>query len=124
MNYRGAVQLFLASFAICAGGSLPGWYTAHGTHAHTRLPIDVSCNNNNTARKWECSDVFEHAAADFASLGVKAFVRHTHTGDEGTWWNSSVVPQEGWHQLVQDTGRNLPYEFLQKAKAAGIHVIF
>jgi len=72
---------------------------------------------------WGCDAVFEDAAALLAGLGVPAYVRHSHTADEGTWWPSTSGTRESWHPLVQATGRNLPAEFLRKAAAADIHVI-
>lgn len=63
-----------------------------GTPPDVLLPSDVlSPRAANTT--WVCSDVFENAAAKFASLGVKAYVRHSHTSDEGTW---CVVNRSTW----------------------------
>ena len=73
---------------------------------------------------WACEPIFEHAGAAFASLGVPAYVRHTHTADEGVWWPSSSDPRESWHPLVQATNRSLPQEFLAEAARAGTKAIF
>eukprot|EP00937_MAST-01D_sp_MAST-1D-sp2_P002201 g2201.t1 len=72
---------------------------------------------------WTCAPVFETAAARFAALGVKAFVRHSKTADEGTWWPSTSDPPEAWHPMVRATNRSLPAEFLARARAAGVHVV-
>lgn len=110
---------------------LPQWYLDHRTHAHTRLSVNSFCHHNASDSEssgiggaWACADVFENAGKHFASLGVPAYVRHSHTGNEGLMWKSSTAPRAGWHPLVQDTGRNLPREFLLEAKAAGVAVIF
>lgn len=83
----------------------------------------VHANRTGGNSSWTCQPVFEDAAQLLAGMGVPAFVRHSHTADEGTWWESATGPRESWHPLVQATGRNLPGEFLAKAKAAGVHVI-
>ncbi len=101
---------------------LPQWYLSHRTHAHTRLSVNSFCHKNGS--EWGCKDVFQTAGKLFASLGAPAYVRHTHTGDEGLLWRSSTAPRAGWHPLVADTGRNLPREFLTEAKAAGVAVVF
>ena len=64
--------------------ALPDWYLKHRTHAHTRLPIDSAdgCSQQNEGGGWNCSAVFTSAGARFASLGVPAYVRHSHTGGE------------------------------------------
>jgi hypothetical protein len=84
----------------------------------------ANMKGNSSNGTWVCDPAFEDAAKSFASLGVQAFVRHTHSSDEGTWWPSATGPKESWHPLVQRTNRSLPAEFLAKAKAAGIQVIF
>ena len=61
--------------------------------------------------------MFENAANLFKELDVEAFVRHSKTGDEGTWWPTVTGPKESWHPFVQETGRNLPQEFINKAHA-------
>jgi len=103
---------------------LPGWFLKHRTHAHTRLPIDSPTGCKKTSEGWTCAEVFENAGSLFAELGVPAYVRHSHTGGEGLMWPSKTVPRAGWHPMVQDTGRNLPREFLAEAKEAGVRVIF
>ena len=40
------------------------------------------------------------------------------------WFPSTSDPRESWHPLVQDTNRNLPKEFLQRAVASNVTVIF
>lgn len=114
--------------SVVANGEsqLPEWYLSHRTHAHTRLSVNSFCkpDGNATGTTWTCDDVFETAGKRLASLGVPAYVRHSHTGGEGLTWNSSTAPRSGWHPLVSDTGRNLPHEFLVEAKAAGVAVIF
>eukprot|EP01043_Picozoa_sp_COSAG02_P067191 COSAG02_NODE_10707_length_1877_cov_2.213161_2_plen_415_part_01 len=74
--------------------------------------------------QWGCSAAFENASAELASLGVPVYVRQTHSREEGAWWPTKTTPKKGWAQLVQDTGRNLPAEFLAASEAAGIRVIF
>ena len=110
--------------AVAAAPGLPGWYLEHRTHAHTRLEIDGPSGCHRGEGGWNCSAVFAGAGARFASLGVPAYVRHSHTGPEGLMWPSKTSSKEGWHPLVQETGRHLPAEFLTEAKAAGVRVIF
>ena len=104
--------------------SLPLWYRSLRFHAHTRLHINGNCKQDEVTRAWSCNAIFENAAQLLMSIGVPAYVRHTHTGPEGLSWPSTTDPRESWHQLVQDTGRNLPQEFLSKANASGVRVIF
>lgn len=123
MPLSSRVLLLLAAMvAPEALASPPGWYLSNRIHAHTRLSISSYCGNDTGT--WTCEPVFEEAASRFASLGVKAYVRHTHTGPEGLWWPSTSDPPEAWHPLVRATNRSLPQEFLQKAAAADINVIF
>ena len=95
--------------------------------AHNSLVANVfrssGKNTTNCSTTWACAPVFEEAAERFASLGVPAYVRHSHTSDEGMLWPTQTAPREGWHQIVQDTNRNFPAEFLSKADKAGINVI-
>lgn len=93
------------------------------TPANNSVLSNVQVANRTGGAEWACEAVFEDAASLLASIGVPAYVRHSHTADEGTWWPSATGPNASWHPLVQATGRNLPMEFLTKAKAAGIHVI-
>ena len=123
------LQLGLVVVAAVAGAAaavprLPGWYLEHRTHAHTRLEIDGPFGCQKGVGGWNCSAVFSDAGARFASLGVPAYVRHSHTGSEGLMWPSRTSPKEGWHPLVQETGRHLPAEFLAEATAANVRVIF
>jgi hypothetical protein len=104
--------------------SLPPWYVNNRIHAHSRMSIHSQCQLNATTHEWGCSDRFEDEAAHFAALGIKVFVRHTHSAGEGAWWPSSSGPAASWHPLVQSTGRNLPAEFLTAAAAANTSVIF
>ena len=108
--------------AATAAGALPTWYLANRVHAHTRLRIKDYCHNGTGA--WACEPLFEHAGAAFASLGVPAYVRHTHSADEGLWWPSTTDPPGAWHPFVRATNRSLPSEFLAEAAASNIHVIF
>jgi hypothetical protein len=103
---------------------VPSWYTANRVHAHARISINANCKKDAVTQDWACTPLFENAAADFAALGARAFVRHTHTADEGAWWPSTSGPPASWHPLVQATNRSLPSEFLAKATAAGTKVIF
>lgn len=64
------------------------------------------------------------ASSLLASLGVKAYVRHTHTANEGTWFPSKSDPRDAWHPMVRQSNRSLPREFLDQAKEANITVIF
>ena len=102
---------------LCGACGLPLWYDSHRTHAHTRFQINRYCN----ATTKTCEPAFENAANLFNELGVKAFVRHAKTGEEGTWWPTG--PQESWHPFVQATGRNLPKEFIEKAHANGQKIV-
>eukprot|EP00038_Savillea_parva_P010644 m.191684 g.191684 ORF g.191684 m.191684 type:complete len:813 (+) comp18426_c0_seq1:52-2490(+) len=102
---------------------LPRRYNTNFQPSNTAQVANVLTANRTGLSNWTCDAVFEDAAALFANLSVPAFVRHSHTGSEGTWWPSATGPKESWLPLVQDTGRNLPLEFLTKAKAAGVHVI-
>ena len=104
---------------------LPGWYSDHRVHAHTRLSINEYCSEINASNaEWACDAVFENASKIFKSIGVPTYVRHTHTSNEGTWWPSTSDPKEAWHPLVQDTNRSLPAEFLANAKRDNMTVIF
>lgn len=103
---------------------LPDWFVQHRTHAHTRFAPEHYCSKNSTSGQWGCTAAFENVSAELASLGVPVYVRQTHSREEGAWWPTKTTPKEGWAQLVQDTGRNLPAEFLAAAKAARIQVIF
>lgn len=85
--------------------------------------VQKRSESNCTNTTWTCAPVFEEAAERFASLGVPAYVRHSHTSSEGMLWPTKTAPREGWHPIVQDTNRNFPAEFLSKAAAAGIKVI-
>ena len=107
--------LRLSLLAVAASGafSLPLWYDSRRTHAHTRLPIDAFCDVTTKT----CTPVFENVANLFDELNITAFVRHSKTGDEGTWWPTATGPRESWNPLVQATGRNFPKEFIQKAHA-------
>ena len=89
--------------AVADGGvpRLPDWYLAHRTHAHTRLAVNEYCKN--TSSGWTCEDIFENAGKKFASIGVPAYVRHSHTGDESMMWPSRTAPRAGWHPLVVST---------------------
>lgn len=124
------MQLLLAVLPIlpmhfCGSATqLPDWFVQHRTHAHTRFPPERYCSKDATRGQWSCSSAFENASAELASLGVPVYVRQTHSREEGAWWPTKTTPKEGWAPLVQDTGRNLPAEFLAASKAAGIRVIF
>lgn len=121
---QGALPLwYTLLFLHGAQGALPLWYIQHRVHAHTRLRIVDECSNKTTGT-WKCTGLFDHAGAAFAKLNVPAYVRHTHSGDEGMWWPSTTDPFEAWHPLVQATNRSLPLEFLAEAKASGVNVIF
>lgn len=115
----------LSPLVLLPTAALPQWYIDHRIHAHTRLAIDsnVGCNQQ-TNGTWTCSDIFSNAGAAFASLGVPAYVRHTHTANEGIWWPSATDPFDAWHPLVQATNRSLPQEFLAEAAATRTKVIF
>ena len=54
-------------------------------HAHTRLAPAGYCNSSTLA----CAPVFEDAAELLHRLGVKAFVRHSHQGQDADWWQVS-----------------------------------
>lgn len=100
---------------------LPAWYLNSRVQVHTRLgPPQQYCNNETGA--WTCLPVFEDAAAELGTMGVRAWTRHTQTTSEGTWWPSKAGPPESWHPLVQATNRSLPAEFVSKARAANQHV--
>ena len=78
---------------------LPAWYVHNRVHAHSRMSIESQCRLNTTTNTWGCSDQFDNEAARFAQQGIKAFVRHTHTADEGAWWPSATGPAArsmGW----------------------------
>ena len=62
--------------------AVPDWYLAHRIHAHTRLSITEFCSEDE-AGQWSCKSIFDHAASMLAVLGAPAYVRHTHTADEG-----------------------------------------
>ena len=118
--------LLLAALCVVPGvRATPLWYRQHRIHAHTRLAADGFCApSSNSTGVWTCRRPFDTAAADLASLGVKVYVRHTHTAGEGTWWPSDSDPRAAWHPLVQQTNRSLPREFLQRARAANVTVLF
>ena len=107
-----------ANVIFCCG--CPTWYDARRVHAHTRLSITGFCS----VETKTCKPVFENASDLFHELGVRAFVRHTKTAGEGTWWRSKVGPEESWHPFVQETQRDLPKEFAEKAHRNGQKVIF
>ena len=106
--------------------ALPAWYLANRVHAHTRLSITGFCHNTTVEGAddvWTCKPIFEHAAGSLSTLGVPAYVRHTHTASEGVWWPSTTDPPDAWHPMVRATNRSLPREFLDEAKPFGMHVI-
>lgn len=98
----------------------PAWYDARRFHAHTRLALNEFCS----VETKTCQSVFENAADLFRELGVRAFVRHTKTKGEGTWWRSASGPPESWHEFVRETQRDLPKEFADKAHKNDQRVIF
>lgn len=99
---------------------LPAWYTATRVQAHTRLaPPSEYCNNSTGS--WTCSDTYQHAGARFASMGVRAYVRHTHQGTDRTYWPRG--PEEAWEPLVRDTHRNLAQEMIDEAHGSGVCLI-
>lgn len=99
-------------------GLSPAWLSTIRTHAHTRLsPPDSYCN----ASTGVCKAVFNNTANLFSSIGVKAYVRHTHMGKDLNWWGRG--PAEAQESIVRGTGRNLPAEFVAGAKAAGVRLI-
>lgn len=57
------------------------------------------------------------------NIGVRAYVRHTHMGADMDWWPSATGPAEAREQLVRDTGRNLPQEFIDHAHAEGVRLV-
>jgi len=99
---------------------IPTWYSGNRFHAHTRLGPTRSWCTNST-----CKPEFDNVAKLFADIGVHAYVRHTHTGDDGDWmlYPSAPIPTEGLVPIVQATGRQLPAEFARNAHAVGSRMI-
>ncbi|XP_062520724.1 uncharacterized protein LOC134195674 [Corticium candelabrum] len=119
INISNLVILLASTIIIVQTNGLAHWYDAIRCHAHTRLSIQKFCSVENKT----CHPVFENAADLFQKLGVEAFVRHSKTGSEGTWWPTATGPKESWHSFVRETGRNLPQEFIKKAHANNQRII-
>ena len=105
------------SIVTAAAGALPTWYLANRVHAHTRLRIKDYCHNGTGA--WACEPLFEHAGAAFASLGVPAYVRHTHSADEGLWWPSTTDSPDAPTTNKRTHQQHLPFGERRRRRLLG-----
>lgn len=90
-----------------AEGGAVSALAAIGAHGHTRLVL-----------RHLDEPVFQEAHRQMASMGVRAYVRHIKTADEGAWWPSEVGVVD-----PRMRGRDVAGQIIEGAQQAGIGLI-
>jgi len=86
---------------------LPEWFDSVRVQAHTRL-----------SPKFFKKTIFFEAAKGFKEMGVKVFIRHIKTADEGAWWPSKIGAV-----LPEVKKRNIAKEIIDNAHALNLRII-
>lgn len=105
LHMRSALSVLFLIFMLSAKEYfhyLPEWYESSRVQAHTRISL----------KAYGEKPLFNDASRLFAEQEIPVISRHTHTGEEGAWWQSEV----GFtHEKVTESGRNYVQEIIDSA---------